>query len=146
MKFTHAAGALTGGVALSFALTGLAPVLDSADQPTDEQIAYAEQVAAFAAENPAPVAPEGSDKAELNAFALEQLEYLQSVPWEAVTGQWGCAVDVQEPVLSELGGDVDLGDGVILEEGTLFAELGHIASAECGAADVTAVQPRAELL
>ena len=80
-------------------------MLDSADQPTDEQIAYAEQVAAFAAENPAPVAPEGSDKAELNAFALEQLEYLESVPWEAVTGQWGCAVDVQEPVLSELGGD-----------------------------------------
>ncbi|MBB5632113.1 hypothetical protein BKA04_000336 [Cryobacterium mesophilum] len=60
---------------------------------TATQHAYELELASFLREHPGPVQdfPKDGSAESLNAFYAAQVVWWNSVPWEAVAGQWGCS-------------------------------------------------------
>lgn len=74
-------------------------------------------VAEFITHNPAPENGPGSADAEFAAYNDRLAAYWESVPWEAVVEQWGCAVTLRASVTVQM---TDSGTTtVVLEEGHL---------------------------
>ncbi|SKB01579.1 hypothetical protein SAMN06295879_3281 [Agreia bicolorata] len=78
----------------AFAGTGASAVPTASTAPTPEEVAYSQQVSDFLAAHPDPAAAETSalSRSDRDQRARELAAYWETVPWDAVAGQWGCTV------------------------------------------------------
>ncbi len=130
----------TGGVALAVAaLTGVVlatalvafarssqDVLPIPDRAT--QLDFEQQVEDFLAGNPGPVQTHAKDGtiASLNSFYEAEVLWWDAIPWEAVVGQWGCALGSYEASFNpaDSSGVITAGYGVIADCGNALDTTG----------------------
>lgn len=101
-------------------------VLPIPDRST--QLVFEQQVADFLAESPGPVQthPKDGTTASLNSYYEAEVAWWDSVPWEAVVGQWGCTLRTYEANFNppEQSGVVSARYGVIADCGNALDATG----------------------
>lgn len=99
---------------------GALPIPDIATQR-----AYEQKLETFLSEHPGPVHdfPSDGSVASLNAFYAAEVAWWNSVPWEAVAGQWGCSFQSFQASFNppDANGVISAGYGTIINCGNALS-------------------------
>lgn len=132
--------------AIGFFATAVAPATPvvAAAPISEQEAAYAAEVAAFTEKYPEPISG-GSSVGEVEEYAEAMHAYWSAVPWDAVAGQWGCTVEVTGPSHVQQLSTIETDGGDVLPAGTTLAQMNFITDDSCGAGltdDILKVEPR----